>query len=129
MLNISDLMGNLSTKRGEELVSFLNRRDAEGYNCFTLNHGEKEFPNLVIMVNDQVATASFFITRERMLQSQCSDLNAAGRGIHSFKLCAIEAPGPIASISVIPFADAVTIALEYMETRRCPVQIEWMDLA
>jgi hypothetical protein len=127
-MTVEHFLGKVECINFEELEKVLRSRTEKGVNEFII-YGDKYFPYLVMAVNDNYASLSYFWKDNNPgFSSIGSDTNLDEDGVSIFYTNNDKEEIEVANYSILPFSKALTVIKEFFETMSLPKCIEWEEL-
>jgi Immunity protein Imm1 len=130
-MKIQDMSNAIFDASNEDDVErILLRRYDQGVNAFWLYHETRENPWLLILVKDQLANLNYFPDEENhpgyATIGNIPSLPADGYTVFFMNNPKEEEEVP--NDAIVPFADALAAAKEFLMSTALPPSIEWFEL-
>jgi hypothetical protein len=112
-----------------DVESILLKRYDRGFNAFLLYHEPRESPSLSILVNNKLASLHYFPEGEHPGYASIGDMpSLPARGFTIFFMRSLKEEEHISNDMIVPFADALAAAKEFLVSTEFPPSIEWFEL-
>lgn len=126
-MNVWHFGGESECKSAEELVSIMETRYEGGVNEFLI-YGEKKYPYLAVLVNNNNAFLTFFMEDDSYaLQSSALDATLDHNETSIFYTGTPDIEIQVWNEFVVPFSKALEAATEFFTTSSLPNCIEWSE--
>lgn len=130
-MKIQDMSGTISDVSTEaDVERILLKRYGEGVNSFLLYHEPLKNLWLSILVKDQLANLNYFPDEKDhpgyATIGNIPSLPADGHTV--FFMRNLKEEEPVPNDAIVPFADALAAAKEFLVSTDLPPSIEWFEL-
>jgi hypothetical protein len=129
-MKIQDMSHTIfDTSSKESVEEILLKRHTKGVNAFWLYHEPRKKPLLLILVKNQLANLHYFPDEEHPGFASVGDMRSLPAD--DFTLFYMRSPKEEEHISndlIVPFADALVAAKEFLVSTELPPSIEWFEL-
>jgi hypothetical protein len=129
-MKIQDISGTIFDVLTEaDVERILLKRYGEDVNAFLLYHEPRENLWLSILVKDQLANLHYFPDEEHPGYASIGDLpSLPADGFTLFYMRSLKEEEYISNDAIVPFADALAAAKEFLVNTDLPPSIEWFEL-
>jgi len=127
---IKDFKQTTHANNDSAIEAAMAKRYEVGVNSFWLTNGNSEYPALLVLVNQNSASAHYFPEADHPgFQSEGSQSALEPRGTQAFYLDGQPEPQLIVNEAIIGFDDAIIAAKEFAKTGKRPSALNWIDLS
>jgi Immunity protein Imm1 len=125
--DMSRTIFDASSKDGVEEI--LLKRYTKDVNAFWLYHEPRKKPLLLILVKNQLANVHYFPDEEHPGFASVGDMpSLPANGFTLFYMRSPKEEEYISNDLIVPFADALAAAKEFLANTALPPSIEWFEL-
>jgi hypothetical protein len=129
-MKIQDLSRTISdVSNGADVERILLKRYDQGVNAFWLYHEPRKKPLLLILVNNQLANLHYFPNEEHPGYCPIGKMpSLPNHGSTVFFMRSLKEREEVPNDAIVPFADALAAAKEFLASTALPRSIEWFEL-
>ncbi len=112
-----------------DVERILLKRYGQGVNAFWLHHEPQETPSLLILVNNKLANLNYFPNEDHPGYYSIARVPLApADGTTVFFMNSPDEEEHVYNGAIVPFADALVAAKEFLVSPKLPPSIEWFEL-
>jgi hypothetical protein len=127
-MRVQDFTTTTEVNNAADLVAALARRSSQNANEFWLSTGNKKYPAMTILAKGDLATLSYLTSDQEPGFRSVGNINSLDpNGFTTFFINKTE-EHEVLNDAVLPFAQAVEAALEFMRSGAMPSSLEWFEL-
>jgi hypothetical protein len=129
VIKIEDMQGCTYVSDAIDLEAALNKRYGSGVNEFWISHDDDDYPVLAIVINQELASLSYFPEAGSPGFKSVGNLSGLKKG--EFTKFYINTPTEIHLVlneSIVPVEVAVEAAKEFLADKKLPSPVKWLEL-
>ena len=129
IVRIQDYESTIISTKDAETELFLSRRHGNGVNAFWLSHGNEQYPYMIILVKDGLASLHYFPRdADPGMRSSDGSSDPDSFGMTTFYLNSPSEKLDVINDSIVPFELAVEAAKQFSKSREAPSAVRWFAL-
>jgi hypothetical protein len=129
-MKIQDMTSSIFNASNENDVErILLKRHGEGVNAFWIYHEPREKPLLLVLVNNKIANLHYFPDDDHPGFHSVGNIPSLPvHGSTAFFMNGPKEREEVPNDAIVPFADAMAAAKEFLKNAKLPPSIKWFEL-